>query len=85
VPLLRQRWPAIDKTVARSAKHCADAEVLVAEVADELFGAVFNEADKTLRISQLIGHHSHQRQLVIRHWFQSFGLKMPAQAFVGEF
>jgi len=84
VPLLKQRWPAIDKTVARSAKHCADAEVLVSEVADELFGAVFNEADKTLCISQLIGHHSHQQQLVIRHWFQSFGLKMPAQAFVGR-
>ena len=25
VPLLKQRWPAIDKTVSRSAKHCADA------------------------------------------------------------
>jgi len=33
VPLLKQRWPAIDKTVARSAKHCADAQVLVDEVA----------------------------------------------------
>ncbi len=84
VPLLKQRWPAIDKTVSRSAKHCADAEVLVSEVADELFGSVFNEADKTLCIARLLEHHSHQQQLVIRHWFQRLGLKMPAQAFVGR-
>ncbi|MDO9047442.1 MAG: tRNA lysidine(34) synthetase TilS [Methylobacter sp.] len=80
VPLLKQRWSAIDKTVARSAKHCADAQVLVDEVSDELFGAVFNPADKTLCISRLSGHHSHPQQLIIRHWFRHRGLKMPTQA-----
>ncbi|MDO9271219.1 MAG: tRNA lysidine(34) synthetase TilS [Methylobacter sp.] len=80
VPLLKQRWSAIDKTVTRSAKHCADAQVLVDEVADELFGAVFNPVDKTLCISRLAEHHSHSQQLVIRHWFRHRGLKMPAQA-----
>lgn len=79
-PLLKQRWPAIDKTVARSAKHCADAQLLVDEVADELFAVVFNPADKTLCISRLTEHHSHQQQLIIRHWFMYMGLKMPAQA-----
>jgi len=80
VPLLKQRWSAIDKTVARSAKHCADAQVLVDEVADELFGAVFNPVDKTLSISRLSEHHSHPQQLIVRHWFRHRGLKMPAQA-----
>jgi len=80
VPLLKQRWSAIDKTVARSAKHCADAQVLVDEVADELFGAVFNPIDKTLSISRLSEHHSHPQQLIVRHWFRHRGLKMPAQA-----
>lgn len=82
VPLLKQRWPAIDKTVTRSAKHCADAQVLVDEVSDELFDAVFNPADKTLYIGRLTEHHNHQQQLIIRHWFRYLGLKMPAQAFV---
>lgn len=82
VPLLKQRWPSIDKTVARSAKHCADAQVLVDEVSDELFNAVFNPVDKTLCISRLTEHHSHQQQLIIRHWFRQLGLKMPAQAFI---
>lgn len=84
VPLLKQRWPAIDKTVSRSARHCADAQVLVGEVADELFDEVFNPADKTLCISRLTKHHSHPQQLIIRHWFQCLGLKMPAQAKVGR-
>ena len=29
LPLLKQRWPACDKTVARSARHCADAQVVI--------------------------------------------------------
>ncbi|WP_340123251.1 tRNA lysidine(34) synthetase TilS [Methylobacter svalbardensis] len=84
VPLLKQRWLAIDKTVARSAKHCADALVLVEEVAEELFVEVFNPADTTLCISRLTEHHLHQQQLIIRRWFRSIGLKMPAQAVVGR-
>jgi tRNA(Ile)-lysidine synthase len=84
VPLLKQRWPAIDKTVARSAGHCADAQALVDEVTDELFGAVFNRVDKTLDISRLMEHHSHPQQLIIRHWFRYLGLKMPTQAFISR-
>jgi tRNA(Ile)-lysidine synthase len=82
VPLLKQRWPAIDKTVSRSAKHCADAQVLVEEVADELFSAAFNPADQTLCISRLTEHQLHPQQLILRHWFRHLGLKMPAQALV---
>jgi tRNA(Ile)-lysidine synthase len=82
VPLLKQRWPSLDKTIMRSAKHCADAQVLVDEVADELFDAVFNPADRTLCISRLLEHHRHQQQLIIRHWFRHRGLKMPSQSFV---
>lgn len=82
MPLLKQRWPAIDKTVARAAKHCVDAQALVDEVADELFASVFDVSDNTLRISRLTEHHRHQQHLIIRHWFRHMGLKMPAQGFV---
>ena len=80
VPLLKQRWQTIDKTVSRSARHCANAQVLVDEVADELFAEVFNPIDKTLNISRLTEHLVHAQQLIIRHWFGYLGLKMPAQA-----
>ena len=39
-------------------------------------------ADKTLCISQLKSYEIAQQQLVIREWFQTLNLKMPAQAFV---
>lgn len=82
VPLLKQRWESCDKTVARSAKHCAEAQVVVSAVADELFYPVFSESSKTLCIKQLQAQKSPRQQLIIRHWFQSLGLRMPAQAFV---
>jgi tRNA(Ile)-lysidine synthase len=82
LPLLKQRWPACDKTVARSARHCADAQVVISALAEELFRRIFNAADKTLCISQLKSYEITQQQLVIRHWFQALNLRMPAQAFV---
>jgi len=82
LPLLKQRWPACDKTVARSARHCADAHHVISALSEELFLRVFNAADKTLCISQLKSYEISQQQLVIRQWFQSLNLKMPAQAFV---
>jgi len=82
LPLLKQRWPACDKTVARSARHCADAQVLISTLAEELFHQVFNAAEQTLCISRLKSYDSARQSLVIRQWFQALNLKMPAQAFV---
>ncbi|MFZ2168797.1 MAG: tRNA lysidine(34) synthetase TilS [Methylococcaceae bacterium] len=82
IPLLKQRWPVCDKTVARSAKHCAAAQVVVSKTAEELFLSVFNPWDKTLRIGQLQSYDKAQQRFIIRQWFQRLDLKMPAQAFV---
>jgi len=82
IPLLKQRWVACDKTVARSARHCAEAQVVVSAVADELFYPVYSHVNKTLCVVQLRAHKSPRQQLIIRHWFQSLGLRMPAQGFV---
>ncbi|MEQ1531535.1 MAG: tRNA lysidine(34) synthetase TilS, partial [Methylococcales bacterium] len=82
LPLIKQRWPACDKTVARAATHCADAQVLLNELAEQLFAGVFNPAQQTLQIPELLKLPMSKQQLVIREWFQALGLKMPAQAFV---
>jgi len=84
LPLLKQRWPAIDKTVARSAKHCADAQELVNEVAGQYFDLVFNQADQTLIMSQLNLQSLAHQKLIIRQWFAQIGLKMPSQDLVGR-
>jgi tRNA(Ile)-lysidine synthase len=82
VPLLKQRWPACDKTVARSAGHCSEAQLLLSEQAKKLFLPIFNILDETLSISQLIAYSLNQQRLVIREWFQMLNLKMPSQAFI---
>ena len=84
LPLLKQRWPACDKTVARSARHCADAQVVISAVSEQLFLQVFNSDDQTLTISQLTTYPAHEQALIIRHWFQGLKLKMPTQAFVAR-
>ena len=82
LPLLKQRWPQCDKTVARSAGHCADAQILISEQAQSLFIEMFNEDDQTLCISQLLLCKPSLQAWVVREWFQAHNLKMPAQAFI---
>ena len=84
LPLLKQRWPACDKTVARSARHCADAQVVISAVSEQLFLQVFNSHDQTLFISQLTACPAHEQALIIRHWFKHLKLKMPSSAFIAR-
>lgn len=84
LPLLKQRWPVIDKTVSRSAAHCAEALGLVNEIAEQFFEQVFNQADQTLIISQLHLKSLLHQKLIIRQWFAQIGLKMPSQDLVGR-
>ena len=82
VPLLKQRWPHCDKTVARSARHCADVQILISEQAISSLGDIYNEADQTLCISQLLLIKPTLQASVVREWFNALNLKMPSQAFI---
>ncbi|MDO9107183.1 MAG: tRNA lysidine(34) synthetase TilS [Methylovulum sp.] len=84
VPLLKQRWPALDKTVARSAAHCAEAQQAIAEAADDWLGATLNPADNTLDITKLKDYPPLRQKLLIRQWLQRLGVKMPSQGLLGR-
>ena len=84
VPLLKQRWPVIDKTVSRSANHCANAQKMIDEIAKDLFTNVFDPTDNTLAISRLMNYSPLHQQLIIRYWFWCMGLKMPTEASVKQ-
>ncbi|MCF6202957.1 MAG: tRNA lysidine(34) synthetase TilS [Methylococcaceae bacterium] len=79
IPQLKDRWPALDKTIARSARHCAKSEHISQSLAEQLLNRVFNERDQTLDISQLMDLDINQQQLVIRQWFQVMKLRMPSE------
>lgn len=82
LPLLKQRWPDCAATVARTARHCAEADTLVTELAAEIFDQIYDPSDNTLSISRLRMFDSARQQLAVRRWFLMNGLKMPSQDFV---
>lgn len=79
IPLLKQRWPGLDKTVSRSARHCAvAAELLQAETAKQ-FHSLYDETQDRLDIEQLSQLPEQQQMLIIRYWFKRNGLNYPSQ------
>jgi tRNA(Ile)-lysidine synthase len=80
VPLLKQRWPALDKTLARSAQHCADAADLIEDSSCELIKHRFNAADQSLSLEKIEHLSPAQYNLLLRQWFRQLGLKPPSQA-----
>ncbi len=83
IPQLKTHWQALDKTVARTAKHCANAQQLLTELAVNLLAKLMN-ADNSLSIEALLALDPHQQSLVIRQWFAHFNLKMPSVRFIDQ-
>jgi len=80
VPLLKQRWPSLDKTLARSAQHCADAADLIEDNSCELIKHRFNSSDQSLSLEKADQLSPVQYNLLLRQWFRQLGLKPPSQA-----
>jgi tRNA(Ile)-lysidine synthase len=70
LPLLAQRWPEVAKTLARTAAHCADAQNLLEDSAQQDLFAGVGSMPGTLSVSFLLQLPiSRQRQL-LRFWLQ---------------
>jgi tRNA(Ile)-lysidine synthase len=82
IPQLKQRWKSLDKTVARTATHCAEAEILISKMTQTEFETVFNADDETLNIPKLLTYSPTEQRLILRQWFEVLDLKMPSQDFV---
>lgn len=82
IPKLKQQWPELAKTVSRSAQHCANAEGLLAVMAEKGFAECFSASDNTLQISRLQAFSKQHQRLILRQWFQHTGLKLPSLAFI---
>ena len=79
-PLLKQRWPSLDKTLARSAKHCADAAELIEDWSCELIKHHINPLDQSLSLEKAEQLSPTKYNLLLRQWFRRLGLKPPSQA-----
>jgi len=76
-PLLKMRWPAITKTVSRSAQHCQSQQQLIDEITKSDF--VKCEAEKqVLAIKALKGLSQIRRNNVLRYWFKQANHQYPS-------
>lgn len=82
MPLLRQRWPGVAKTVARTARHCANAQAFNDEIAAQLLAVACDQSDNTLKIGFLQTLDRYRKQLLLRQWFKALGQKMPAETVI---
>ncbi len=82
IPKLKQRWQSLDKTVARTATHCAEAETIISEIIQSNFQTVFNTENETLNIQKLLNFSDVEQRLILRQWFKFLGLRMPSQDFL---
>lgn len=78
MPRLKKRWPAVDKTVARSARHIAEANCLLTGRAKQLLNLVLNRDCNTLEVGGLNSLDDADKRLVIRQWVDQLGFRAPS-------
>ena len=66
VPLLESRWPALKKTLSRTATHAAEADQLLTELATQDWLTIKN--DQQIKISQLTRLDVKRQRNVVRYW-----------------
>ncbi len=68
VPELRRRWPAVAQTLARSARHCAEAATVLEQVAAADVAQLAGVAEDTLALDGLQALAPERRRNALRHW-----------------
>lgn len=80
MPLLKKRWPGIAKTVSRSGRHCAEAQLLLTRAACDLYASARHPQRDTLLISKLLSYDEPTRHLIVREWIRTQGKRSPSAA-----
>jgi tRNA(Ile)-lysidine synthase len=80
LPLLRNRWPAVSSSLSRSAAHCAEANALIRQLAEnDLQGAAGGHAD-TLSVTGLVALPRDRQRNVLRAWLRRCSAGTPSTA-----
>ena len=75
VPRLRERWPSVAETVARSARHCGDAAAQLESGALRDVDAAADGPD--LEVAVLRRWNRTRQKAVLRAWIARHGLRLP--------
>jgi len=79
IPLLQSRWPQINKTIARSAQHCGNAEIVIEEYMQQLAETVLSKPH-VANLAALKELSLHTRTSFLRYWLSGYLREMPSQA-----
>jgi tRNA(Ile)-lysidine synthase len=75
--VLKQRWPAVSATLARSASHCAEAQSLLDEMAFGDLAAGAGSAPDTLSVSFLLTLNPARQRQLLRLWLKEQNYFVP--------
>lgn len=78
LPLLKEKKPSVTATIARSANHCAEAEILLTEYAELLLPDLLND-DLSLNISSLLTLSNFKQKLILRAWLHQGKVRLPSE------
>lgn len=77
VPRLRERWPAMERTLSRSAGHNREAAAMLDEIAAQDLQSLMMPHDGALSIARLSRLAGARLRNVLRHWLRRRGLPLP--------
>lgn len=78
MPQLKARWPGINRTLSRSAFHCAEAHQLLDTQAQALMATLVTPDDKgRLPIVPMRALSRAEQKLALRKWLHRHGYRMP--------
>lgn len=80
LPALRERWPGVDRTLARVAAGQADLAALADEVGAADLAATRGKSPDQLRVPALAALDGFRARNTLRLWIESLGLPAPASA-----
>ncbi|MCH8895146.1 MAG: tRNA lysidine(34) synthetase TilS [Proteobacteria bacterium] len=87
LPLLRERWPTVAGSVARSAAHCAEAESVLAELAEQDLGEPLADTAylaAVLSTEKFDGLSAGRVRNLLRYWIRSRGYPVPGHGRLAE-
>ncbi len=77
IPAIKKRWPAADASVARTALHCASAQKILVQFADDCLQPALSDQEHRLNSAALSALTEEARGLVLRAWLERHQVPMP--------
>ncbi len=77
LPELKQRWPQVNATIARTAEHCAEASQLLDELAQADLIKV-QSTPHSLSCSALLTLSIERQKNVLRYWLRQLNIALPS-------